>query len=244
MNKSTHIKPYQSEKSKKEQIEAMFDNIAHKYDFLNHFLSLGIDNGWRKKVVKELQPYKPQQIIDIATGTGDLAIAIHKKIPDARITGIDISEKMLDYGRKKISRLQLKRNIDLQIGDAENIDFPDQYFDAATVAFGVRNFENLQKGLDELYRTLRSPGVLVILEFSQPASFPFKQLYNIYFKHILPVMGKLFSKDNSAYTYLPESVQHFPHGKKLADLLHHTGFKKVSIKRLTLGVSSLYVCEK
>ncbi|MBE2246463.1 MAG: bifunctional demethylmenaquinone methyltransferase/2-methoxy-6-polyprenyl-1,4-benzoquinol methylase UbiE [Candidatus Competibacteraceae bacterium] len=228
-----------SDKSKKEQVADMFDNISQRYDFLNHFLSLGIDRLWRKQLVKMVQNDKPRSIIDVATGTGDLAIALAKTYPDV-IEGIDISEGMLSVGRKKIEKQNLAVPIHLQWGDSENIPFDDNSFDVATAAFGVRNFENPLKGLKEMHRVLKPGGKIYVLEFSQPSSFPFKQIYTFYFRHILPLWGRLVSKHASAYSYLPESVQAFPYGKNFTDLLAIAGFKQTGIRQLTFGVASIY----
>ncbi|RLD68569.1 MAG: bifunctional demethylmenaquinone methyltransferase/2-methoxy-6-polyprenyl-1,4-benzoquinol methylase UbiE [Bacteroidetes bacterium] len=241
---SEKVIPYKdSTDSKKNQVADMFNNIAKKYDFLNHFLSLGIDKLWRNKVISLLKKYQPKSILDIATGTGDLAIAALKLNPD-KITGIDISTGMLKIGNEKIRKKNLGNIIELLEGDSENIQFPDQSFDAAIVAFGVRNFENLQKGLLEIYRVLKPGTPFIVLEFSKPGKFPVKQAYNIYFTNILPFIGKLFSKDNSAYTYLPQSVNAFPEGKTFLNELKKSGFKSVKEKRLSFGIASIYVAEK
>ena len=241
---SEKVIPYKnSTDSKKAQVANMYDNIAKKYDFLNHFLSLGIDKIWRNKLISILKKYKPKTILDIATGTGDLAIAALKLNPD-KITGIDISTGMLEIGNKKIEKKGSENIIELLEGDSENIQFPDQNFDAAIVAFGVRNFENLQKGLFEIYRVLKPGSPFIVLEFSKPNKFPVKQVYNLYFTNILPFIGKLFSKDNSAYTYLPQSVNAFPEGDTFLKELRKSGFKSVSEKRLFFGIASIYIAEK
>lgn len=235
------IVPYAGSKlSKKEQIASMFNDIAFRYDFLNHFMSLGIDRIWRKKALKQLQSLQPQNILDVATGTGDLAIMAEKLLHPARITGIDISEGMLDVGRQKIARLGLESKITLQAGDSETISFPDQTFDAITVAFGVRNFENLEKGLSEMRRVLKPGGKLVILEFSNPTAFPIKQLYNLYFRFITPLLGKWIAKSQAAYSYLPDSVKAFPQGQVMCNILNNTGFQAVTCKTLTFGICSIY----
>lgn len=240
----TPIKPYSdSDKGKKEQVAGMFDSIAGKYDFLNHFLSLNIDKVWRRKVVRILKFKKPERILDVATGTGDLAIASLKCKPK-RIDGIDISEGMLEVGKRKIIQKGYVDTIFLQKGDAENIPFDDNTFDAITVAFGVRNFENLNKGLSEMYRVLKPGGICLILEFTMPQYFPVKQVYGFYFKHILPVFGKIISKDNSAYTYLPESVKAFPQRKEFVEMLKSSSFVDASIKNLTFGVAAIYKGKK
>lgn len=234
------MKPYSnSDLSKKKQVGAMFDSIAPKYDFLNHFLSLGIDRSWRKKAINKLRPYSPKKILDIATGTGDLAIAALKLNPD-EIVGIDISEKMLEQGKLKIRKKGLEKKIKLQSGDSEAIPFPDEVFDGLTVAFGVRNFEHLSLGLSEMYRVLKPGGACVILEFSRPVSFPFKQIYTFYFFKILPFIGKLVSKDSYAYTYLPDSVDEFPDGEKFLGILETIGFSNLSLKRLSFGIATIY----
>ena len=234
------MKPYNnSDLSKKKQVGAMFDSIAPKYDFLNHFLSLGIDRRWRKKAINKLRPYSPKKILDIATGTGDLAIAALKLNPD-EIVGIDISEKMLEEGKLKIRKKGLESKIKLQSGDSEAIPFPDEVFDGLTVAFGVRNFENLKLGLSEMFRVLKPGGACVILEFSRPVSFPFKQIYTFYFFKILPFIGRLVSKDSYAYTYLPDSVDAFPDGEKFLGILETIGFSNLSLIRLSFGIATIY----
>ena len=234
------VLPYNSqESSKKDQVATMFDNISGTYDFLNHFLSLGIDNIWRRNAIRKLKEIKPRQILDIATGTGDFAIAAMKLDPE-KVTGIDISVGMLDMGREKLKKRKLDSRIELLEGDSESIQFEDNKFDAIIVAFGVRNFENLEKGLTEMWRVLRPGGKAVILEFSQPRTFPFKQGYNFYFRSILPKIGRLVSKDSSAYTYLPESVNAFPDGEDFLKILRDIGYKDVEWDPQTFGVSSIY----
>lgn len=238
------VVPYKAETgSKKEQVARMFDNIAKSYDFLNHFLSLGIDILWRKKAVRMLAPEQPKLILDIATGTGDFALETLALNPD-KIIGVDISAGMLEVGMRKIQKAGLSDKIDLQLGDSEKLHFKDNTFDALTVAFGVRNYENLEKGLTDMYRVLKPNGMVIILEFSKPTVFPFKQLYNLYFQFILPTIGKFISNDNSAYKYLPESVQAFPHGQEFANILEKVGYKNVSITPLTFGISSIYMAKK
>jgi len=226
-------------KSRKEQVRLMFDNIAHKYDFLNHFLSAGIDKGWRKKLVKMVQHHQPQHTLDVATGTADLAIALAQKTKTP-ITGIDISNGMLEIGREKLKKLKLDHQIVLQQADSENLPFDDQTFDAVMVAFGVRNFETLDKGLKEMFRVLKPGGILAVLEFSKPRKFPVKQLYNFYFKYILPMLGRLISKDKAAYTYLPESVGQFPDGKLFLERLELCGYTNNAERRLTFGIATIY----
>ena len=229
--------------NKKEQVADMFDSIAGKYDFLNHFLSMGIDKGWRRKAIKEIAAVKPQTILDIATGTGDLAIAASKINPQ-KIVGIDISEGMLEVGKKKIKSLNLDNIITLQKDDSESLTFEDNSFDAITCAYGVRNFENLVAGLKEMNRVMKPGGKLAILEFSHPKQFPVKQLYQFYFKYILPTLGKMVSKHKSAYTYLPESVMAFPEGKRFCEILTECGFKNAKARPLTLGITTLYTASK
>lgn len=229
--------------NKKEQVADMFDSIAGKYDFLNHFLSMGIDKGWRRKAIKEIAAVKPQTILDIATGTGDLAIAASKINPQ-EIVGVDISEGMLEVGRKKIKSLNLENIITLQKGDSEALGFESNSFDAITCAYGVRNFENLVAGLKEMNRVMKPGGKLAILEFSHPKQFPVKQLYQFYFKYILPTLGKMVSKHKSAYTYLPESVMAFPEGKRFCEILTDCGFKNAKARPLTLGITTLYTASK
>lgn len=229
--------------SKKEQIATMFNNIAHRYDFLNHLLSMGIDKGWRKKSIQLLAPQKPKQILDIATGTADFAIEAIKLNPE-KITGVDISEGMLKLGKEKIAKLGLQNKIELKTGDSENLPFENNSFDAITVGFGVRNFENLEKGIEDIYRVLAPSGTLVVLEFSKPHVFPVKQFYNFYFRYVTPLIGKIFSKDNSAYTYLPESVKAFPAGEDFLNVLRKKGFKETKAISLTFGIASIYTGKK
>lgn len=229
--------------SKKEQVADMFNNIAGKYDFLNHFLSLGIDKGWRKKAIAEIAKVKPQTILDVATGTADLAIAASKLRPE-KITGVDIANQMLEVGRKKIADIGLSNIITLQNGDSESMPFADNSFDAVTCAYGVRNFEHLEAGLKEMNRVMRTGGKLAILEFSHPKQFPVKQLYKFYFKYILPALGKIVSKHSSAYTYLPESVMAFPEGKVFCETLQRCGFADATARPLTFGITTLYTATK
>ena len=221
----------------------MFNNISRRYDFLNHFLSLGIDRGWRRKAINILRPLKPQSILDVATGTGDFAVQAMSLKPQ-KVVGVDISEGMLDVGKKKIIAKGLSNVVSLQYGDSENLPFGDNSFDAITVGFGVRNFEDLRRGLGEMYRVLKPGGKAVILEFSRPKSFPFKQVYNFYFSFILPRIGKMVSKDDSAYTYLPKSVEAFPDGEDFLRILQDVGFKQNQCRSLTFGVSSIYTGTK
>jgi demethylmenaquinone methyltransferase/2-methoxy-6-polyprenyl-1,4-benzoquinol methylase len=236
--------PYKEKnESKKEQIATMFNNISKNYDFLNHFLSLGIDIIWRKKAIKLLKDTQPKQILDIATGTGDFAIEALDLKP-TKVTGIDISSGMISVGQDKIKKKGLKDLIELKLGDSENLEFQDNTFDAYTAGFGVRNFENLEKGLSEMLRVLKPNGTAIILEFSKPKAFPIKQLYNFYFNSMLPSIGKIVSKDNSAYTYLPESVDAFPDGKKFINILSTVGYKDIEETRLMFGIASIYKARK
>lgn len=221
----------------------MFDNIAPKYDFLNHFLSLGIDKLWRKKAIRILSGYQTDYILDVATGTGDFAVAAAKLKP-RKIIGFDLSEQMLSVGRDKVARLGLDDLIEFQKGDSEDMPFTDGQFDAITVAFGVRNFENLENGLKEFFRVLKSEGVAVILEFSKPRYFPMKQFYLFYFFKILPFVGRLVSKDSSAYSYLPASVMAFPDDQKFISVLQNVGFTNCRQVRLTFGIATIYIAQK
>ena len=220
----------------------MFNNIAPKYDFLNHVLSMGIDIKWRNRVNKMLHSEKVESILDIATGTGDLALTLHKD--GVKIKGLDISEGMLEVGRQKIKEKGLDNDIEFILGDAENIPFPDNHFDAITVAFGVRNFANLEKGLKEMHRVLKPSGRVFVLEFSQPTSVPFKQIYNFYSRNILPTIGRIISNDKAAYTYLPESVAAFPYGQDFLDIMKNCSFKGNTCRPVTMGIASIYSGEK
>ncbi|MDH5365524.1 MAG: bifunctional demethylmenaquinone methyltransferase/2-methoxy-6-polyprenyl-1,4-benzoquinol methylase UbiE [Cyclobacteriaceae bacterium] len=238
------VLPYKEQQAgKKEQVADMFNNISRKYDFLNHFLSLGIDILWRKKAIRLLKEDKPKLILDIATGTGDFAIEALKLSPN-KVIGVDISEGMLEVGREKMKRKGLEDKIELQMGDSEKLLFEDNKFDAVIVSFGVRNFENLRKGLEDMNRVLRKGGKAVIVEFSKPKIFPLKQVYNLYFRFVLPKIGRLVSKDNAAYTYLPESVKNFPDGDEFLKIFSESGFKNTKCISLTFGISSIYVGEK
>ncbi len=239
----TKVTPYTTpdNESKKQQVERMFDNIAHKYDFLNHFFSLGIDVLWRKRCIRILRKESPKSILDMATGTGDFAIEAIRMGLEAHVTGVDLSRGMLDVGIEKIKARGFQDIITLQQGDSENLLFDDNCFDAYTVGFGVRNFENLDKGLSEMHRVLNNGGITVILEFSKPKSFPIKQLFGFYFKFIMPTLGKLVSKDSAAYTYLPESVLAFPEGEDFLDRMKLVGFEKLKQVKLTGGIASIYI---
>ncbi|RIA08737.1 demethylmenaquinone methyltransferase/2-methoxy-6-polyprenyl-1,4-benzoquinol methylase [Flavobacteriaceae bacterium MAR_2010_72] len=241
---SLKVTPYKdSDLNKKQQVTKMFDTISKEYDGLNRVISFGIDVKWRKKVVEIVGNSQPENILDIATGTGDLAIHL-AKTQAKDIIGLDISEGMLEVGRKKVANKHLDETIKLIVGDSENLPFSDNTFDAITVAFGVRNFENLEKGLSEILRVLKPNGLFVILETSVPEKTPYKQGYKFYTKYILPTIGKLFSKDQSAYSYLCESASIFPHGEALNNILRKIGFINVNNKPQTFGVASIYTASK
>jgi len=238
------IKPYRdSTAGKKEQIATMFDRIAPKYDFLNHTLSFGIDKYWRSKAIRLIAVESPETILDVATGTGDFAIAALKS-GAKRITGIDISKEMVAAGVTKINKLGLQDKIVLMTGDSEHIEFPDHSFDAVTVAFGVRNFEQLGKGLDELFRVLKKGGILCVLEFSKPRNPLVRFFYNFYSNRIMPGIGKMVSGDPAAYTYLPDSVEGFPDGEKFITFMKNSGFGKIHEYRLTFGIATIYTGKK
>lgn len=236
------ITPYNSIQSKKTQVENMFDNIASKYDFLNRLLSLRIDVFWRKTLVEWLKNDNPKLVLDVATGTGDLAIVIHNVL-GIKVMGLDLSQKMLNVGIEKIKALNLQNEISMLKGDAECLPFEDNQFDAVSVAFGVRNFENLEKGLEELKRVVKEKSNVYILEFSQVEGF-FAPFYLFYFKYILPKIGQLISKDSQAYSYLPYSVHDFPYGEKMRNILLKIGFSKVEYKKLSLGIVTIYKATK
>ena len=241
---SKKIIPYQnSDLSKKGQVEKMFNNISKEYDILNRVISFGIDVSWRKKIVKILKSKNPSMILDVATGTGDLAIAM-VETNAKKIIGLDISKGMLDVGIEKIKDKNLNHTIDMVIGDSENLKYEDNFFDAVTVSFGVRNFESLDSGLIEIFRVLKPNGSLVILETSNPTKFPFKQFYTVYSKFILPTIGKIFSKDKLAYNYLSESSAEFPYGEKFNNILKKIGFTNVVDFPQTFGVATIYVASK
>ncbi|MBE8725326.1 bifunctional demethylmenaquinone methyltransferase/2-methoxy-6-polyprenyl-1,4-benzoquinol methylase UbiE [Flavobacterium hungaricum] len=241
---SEKITPYKdSTLGKKEQVSQMFDNISGNYDNLNRVISFGIDVKWRKKVLKLVSDTKPKVILDIATGTGDLAILLAQTNAE-KIIGLDISAGMLEVGKKKVAEKKLSNTIELVLGDSENMPFEDDYFDAITVGFGVRNFENLEKGFAEILRVLKPNGIFVILETSVPDKFPYKQGYQFYSKNILPLIGKLFSKDNNAYGYLSESAAAFPYGEALNNILRKTGFINVVAMPQTFGVATIYSASK
>lgn len=239
-----HIKPFSAEGEKKEQVSAMFDSIAGRYDFLNRFLSAGIDTIWRKKAILQLKPLNPKHILDVATGTGDMAIRAAKIIRPDKITGIDISQKMLEIGREKVLKENLGTKIELLAGDGETINFAEDTFDAVMVAFGVRNFQHLQKGLGEILRVLKPGGKLVVLEFSKPRIPGIRNLYNLYMGVIAPQVAKWFNQDKKAYEYLCNSAKAFPDRGRFIDILNSTGYTNSSFKSLSLGICCIYIGEK
>jgi demethylmenaquinone methyltransferase/2-methoxy-6-polyprenyl-1,4-benzoquinol methylase len=241
---TSKVTPYKdSELSKKQQVADMFDKVSGNYDFLNRVMTFGIDIKWRKKVVRIVGEKNPESILDIATGTGDFAIMLATLKPK-KIVGLDLSKGMLDVGIKKVKDKKLDGLIEMVLGDSENLPFQDNSFDAVTVGFGVRNFENLDKGLQEILRVLKPNGIFVVLETSQPESFPSKQLFNFYSKYIIPTIGKIFSKDKRAYSYLPKSAAAFPYGKKFNNILEKNGFNNATNKPLTFGAASIYTAIK
>lgn len=238
------VVPYKDKTtSKREQVAEMFDNISPKYDLLNHVLSGGIDILWRKKAIRQLKPFAPKRILDIATGTGDFALEALALKPE-KIVGVDISEGMLNVGREKMAKRGVDHIIEMRAGDSERLPFSDNEFDAVIVSFGVRNFENLLKGLTDMHRVTRKGGVCLVLEFSNPRSFPFRQLYGFYSNTILPLIGRLVSRDASAYTYLPESVKAFPDGTDFLRIFEQAGFTKTKWIPLTFGIASIYIGQK
>lgn len=239
-----NITPYNSDEKKSVQVERMFDNIAPAYDRLNHTLSFGIDKLWRRKAIAWLRPFRPQTIMDVATGTGDFALQAYRTLMPDKLIGTDISEGMMNVGRRKVKEAGLESRISFLKEDCSSLTFQSESFDAVTVAFGIRNFENLDKCLSEMYRVLKDNGKLVILELTVPERFPMKQLYAIYSKVVIPTMGKLISKDQSAYRYLPETIKVFPQGKVMQHIIRNAGFKEVSFKRLTFGICTLYMAVK
>lgn len=237
------IKPYNPNESKGEQVGAMFDNIAPAYDKLNHTMSMGIDRCWRRKAINLLRPFHPQTVLDVATGTGDFAILACKRLQPKQLIGVDISEGMMAIAKEKAQALGLDA-IRFEQEDCMKLSYDDCTFDAVTVAFGVRNFESLDKGLSELHRVLTANGHLVILELSVPCRTPIKQLFGFYSHTVMPILGRLLSKDKKAYTYLPASIEAFPQGEEMRDIMYKAGFSSVTFKRLTLGVCTLYVAQK
>lgn len=239
-----NITPYNSDEKKSVQVERMFDNIAPAYDRLNHTLSFGIDKIWRRKAIAWLKPFRPQMIMDVATGTGDFALQAYRMLMPDRLIGTDISEGMMNVGRRKVREAGLESRISFRKEDCSSLSFQAESFDAVTVAFGIRNFENLDKCLSEMHRVLKDNGKLVILELTVPERFPMKQLYAIYSKVVIPTIGKLMSRDKSAYKYLPETIKVFPQGKVMKQIIQNAGFKEVNFKRLTFGICTLYMAVK
>ena len=244
MYKQEEIKPYGKEGEKGKLVEEMFDNIAPTYDTLNHRLSWDIDKGWRKKAIRQLSPFHPKILLDIATGTGDFAILSAKELRPQRMIGIDISEGMMKIGQKKVEAEGLQHIVSFKKDDCTHLSFDDNSFDAVTAAFGIRNFQNLDQGLSEMYRVLRPNGHLSIVELTAPVGSPMKQLFKIYSHTILPVYGKLISKDTSAYSYLTNTIEAFPQGEVMLDILRKAGFKNASFKRLTFGICTMYFATK
>lgn len=238
------IKPYNSQEEKGKVVEVMFDNIAPTYDTLNHRLSWNIDKGWRRKAIQQLVPFKPETMLDIATGTGDFAILAAKMLSPRALIGADISEGMMEIGREKVKKEGLEGVISFQKEDCLNLTFPTDTFDAVTAAFGIRNFQDLEKGLSEMYRVLKQGGHLCIIELTTPIHFPMRQLFGVYSKVVLPFYGRLISKDSSAYDYLNKTIAAFPQGEKMMEILRRAGFSKTSFKRLTFGICTMYLAEK
>ena len=238
------IKPYGAEEGKAQQVEQMFDNIAPSYDKLNHRLSWNIDKGWRRKAIRQLEPFKPQSLLDIATGTGDFAILAAEMLRPARLVGADISEGMMEVGRQKVREKGLDGIISFEREDCTALSYPESTFDAVTAAFGIRNFADLDKGLREMCRVLKEGGHLSIVELTTPVTFPMKQLFHIYAHTVLPVYGRLISKDNSAYSYLTKTIEAFPQGELMVEILRKAGFREASFKRLTFGICTMYFATK
>ena len=244
MYEQEKIKPYHKEGDKTQQVEQMFDNIAHSYDKLNHRLSWNIDKGWRKKAIRQLLPYRPKVMLDIATGTGDFAILAAGMLRPVTLIGADISEKMMEIGRQKVEKEKLDSVISFEKEDCMNLSFADNTFDAITAAFGIRNFSDLNKGLGEMCRVLKKGGHLSIVELTSPVSFPMKQLFSIYSHTFLPLYGRMISKDRSAYDYLTATIEAFPQGEQMIEILKTAGFSKAQFKRLTFGICTMYFAEK
>lgn len=242
--KQEQIKPYNSKEAKGKQVERMFDSIAHSYDLLNHTLSLGIDKHWRKAAIDSLRPFQPQHILDVATGTGDFAMLAAKELQPKSLLGIDLSEGMMDVGRRKVKDAQLDNVIRFQKEDCLHLTLEKDSFDAVMVAYGIRNFENLDQGLREMCRVLKPKGRLVIIELTSPNRFPMKQLFWLYSHVLMPTLGKLISKDSQAYAYLPATMEAFPQGEEMQHILQKAGFKDVKFKRFTFGLSTLYMASK
>lgn len=245
MATSQTVKPYYDPaKGKKQEVADMFNNISGTYDFLNHFLSFGIDHFWRRRAILALKPHRPQYLLDVATGTGDFALEALERLHPEKVIGVDIAEGMLNIAREKVKKKGLEERFKFMLGDSEALPFADGTFDAVTVAFGVRNFENLEQGLAEICRVLKPGGRAVVLEFSKPRAFPIKQLYGFYAHQILPRVGRLFSKDSRAYEYLPESVDQFPDGQQFCRILQQAGFRETVARPQTFGICTIYLGTK
>ena len=244
MYKQEEIKPYSEQEEKGKQVEAMFDQIAHSYDLLNHRLSWNLDRGWRRKAITQLAPYKPKTILDVATGTGDFAILAARMLTPDSLTGADISEGMMKVGQIKVEKAGMENVISFRKEDCMDMSFSDGTFDAVTAAFGIRNFPDLDKGLREMYRVLKTGGHLSIVELTQPVSFPMKQLFRIYSHTVLPIVGKLISKDDSAYKYLTATIEAFPQGETMIEVLKKAGFSEAKFRRLTFGICTMYFATK
>ena len=242
--KQEDIKPYDPNSEKGQQIEKMFDNIAHSYDKLNHRLSWNIDKRWRKKAVCQLKEYAPEKILDIATGTGDFAIMSAKLLTPKELIGVDMSEGMLKVGQEKIKKAELEHIISFKKGDCLNLSFPDNTFDAVTAAFGIRNFANLEKGIKEMYRVLKKGGHLSIVELTAPVKHPMKELFKIYSHSVLPLYGRIISHDNAAYSYLTATIEAFPQGEKMIEIFKKEGFSQANFQRLTFGICTIYSATK
>ncbi len=241
--KVEQVRPYETDKSKKEQVETMFNEIAPNYDRLNGLLSLGVDEYWRRESIKALKPYKPEYILDIATGTGDFAILAQKILQPKRIIGVDISEGMMDVGREKVKRKGLEHIITFDKQDSSALTFPDETFDAVTASFGVRNFENIDASFTEVFRVLKPGGVFLFIELTTPETAPMKNLYSLYTKYIMPVLSDTMATEQRAYEYLPESIAAFPQGKEMMLILKKNGFTNIRLRRFTLGIVTLYMAE-
>ena len=242
--KQEEIKPYNNEEEKGVQVEQMFDNIAHSYDKLNHRLSWNIDKLWRNKALKRLKPYSPKRMLDIATGTGDFAIQATKTLNPKELVGVDISEGMMEVGRKKIAQLGMDGVVSFKRDDCMNLSFEDESFDAVTAAFGIRNFGDLEKGLAEMLRVLKTGGHLCIVELTTPVRFPMRQLFKIYSHTVLPIYGRLISKDKTAYNYLTATIEAFPQGETMVKILKKIGYSKATFRRMTFGICTMYIAEK
>jgi demethylmenaquinone methyltransferase/2-methoxy-6-polyprenyl-1,4-benzoquinol methylase len=239
------VVPYTEERGKKEQVAEMFNNIAHSYDFLNHFFSLGIDKIWRRKAIRMLREEQPKRVLDVATGTGDFALeAVRMNLVSEKIIGVDISEGMLAKGREKIAQKGWEQKVELRLGDSEQLPFDDHVFDGVMVAFGVRNFQDLKKGLTDMHRVLRKDGTLIVLEFSKPKKFPMKQLFGFYFQGVMPAIGRIVSKDRRAYEYLPESVKVHPEGEAFLQILQECGYHNCTRRPLAGGIATIYKAKK